>query len=169
MKFVKTEINERFTHEGVEILRCRINIEYPDGKNEIAELYQKLAENTYGYVKNILLPVVTEAYENDTDERKRFRFVPFRYQLLGTPTFETEFFSQRLEATLLRKGEILDSFTDGHVFDIERELLIPKDIVIRKLGFARDKRVSGAKSVLLFSDGIAILKNGKWARIRRSN
>ena len=113
--------------------------------------------------------MVTEAYENDTDERKRFRFEPFRYQLLGTPTFETEFFSQRLEATLLRKGEILDSFTDGQVFDIERELLIPKDIVIRKLGFARDKRVRGAKSVLLFSDGIAILKNGKWARIRRSN
>ena len=169
MKTVKIEKIERFTCDGVEILRCRIDLEYPEGKKEIDGFYQKCADNAYDFVKSTLLPMAKECYENDTDERKRFRFVPFRYQLLGTPTFETEFFSQRLEATLLRKGEILDSFTDGQVFDIERELLIPKDIVIRKLGFARDKRVRGAKSVLLFSDGIAILKNGKWARIRRSN
>lgn len=165
---MKTEKNERFTYDGVEILRCRINIEYPDDKKEIAEFYQKCAENAYGFVKNTLLPMANAAYENDTDERKRFRFAPFRYQLTGTVTLDTEYFSQRLDASFLRKGELLDSFTDGQIFDTERELLVPKDIALKILGFEHDKRVKGAKSVLLFSDGIAVLKNGKWERIRKA-
>lgn len=165
MKTLKIEKNERFTCNGVEVLRCRICLEYPDGKNAISEFYQKCAENSYEFVKSTLLPMANEAYENDTDERKRFRFAPFRYQLLGTVTLDTEYFSQRIDVTFSRKGETLDSFTDGQVFDVEKELLIPKRIVIKTLGFGSDKRIRGAKGILLFSDGISVLKNGKWERI----
>ena len=167
MKTVKIEKNERFTYEGVEVLRCRICFEYPDEKSEIENFYQKCADNAYEFVKSTLLPMANEAYENDTDERKRFRFAPFRYQLLGTVTLDTEYFSQRLDVALSRNGEILDSFTDGQVFDTERELLVPKNVVLRNLGFLRDKRVKKAESVLLFFDGISVLKKGKWERIRK--
>ena len=166
MKTVKIEKNERFTYEGVEVLRCRICLEYPDEKSEIENFYQKCADNAYEFVKSTLLPMANEAYENDTDERKRFRFAPFRYQLLGTVTLDTEYFSQRLDVALSRNGEILDSFTDGQVFEAGRELLIPKNIALKWSGFARDKRVKGAQSVLLFSDGVSVLKKGKWEKIK---
>ena len=166
MRTVKTEKNERFTYEGVEILRCRIDLAYPDGKNEIAAFYEKCSKNAYEYVKNELLPMAREAYEADTDERKRFRFAPFRYQLTGTVTLDGEYFSQRLDARLLRNGETLDSFTDGQVWECKTERLVPKNIVLRISGFLRDKRVKEAKSVLLFSDGISVLKSGKWEKIK---
>jgi hypothetical protein len=166
MRTVKIGKNERFTYEGVEILRCRIYLEYPDGKNEIAEFYEKCAENVYEYVKNELLPMATETYKADTDERKRFRFAPFRYQLMGTVTLDKEYFSQRLDVRLSRNGETLDSFTDGQIFDTERELLVPKNVILRNFGFFRDKRVKDTQSVLLFSDGIAVLKKGIWEKIK---
>ena len=167
MKTLKIEKNERFTCEGVEVLRCRICLEYPDGKNAISEFYQKSAKNAYEYVKNELLPMSNEAYENDTDERKRFRFVPFKYHLIGTVTLDGEYFSQRLDARLFRNGETLDSFTDGQVFDTEREMLVPQNVILRNFGFLRDKRVKKSESVLLFSDGISVLKKGSWERIRK--
>lgn len=166
MKTLKIEKNERFTCEGVEVLRCRICLEYPDEKSKIEAFYQKCAENAYEFVKSSLLPMANDAYKNDTDERKRFRFASFRYQLLGTVTLDNKYFSQRLDVALSRNGEILDSFTDGQVFDTERELLVPKKIILRELGFSRDKRVRETKSVLLFSDCIAVLKKGKWEKLK---
>lgn len=164
---MKIEKNERFTCDGVEILRCRISLEFPCGKKQIEEFYQKCAENTYEFVNGFLLPMAKETYENDDDERKRFRFAPFKYQLIGTVTLDGEYFSQKLDAQLTRKAEVLDSFTDGQVFDMERELLVPKEVVFRIFGFSRDKRVKGAKSVLLFSDGISVFKDGRWERMRK--
>ncbi len=166
MRTLKIEKNERFTYNGVEILRCRISLEYPNGKKDIAEFYEKCAQNAYEYVKNELLPMATEIYESDADERKRFRFIPFKYQLLGTVTLDTEYFSQRLDARLLRNGETLDSFTEGQIFDTERELLIPKKLILRELGFSHDKMVRKTKSVLVFADGISVLKNGKWEKLK---
>lgn len=166
MKTVKIEKNERFMYEGVEVLRCRISLEYPYGKKEIASFYEKCSENAFEFVKSSLFSMAKKLYEEDTDERKRFRFAPLRYQLEGTVTLDGEYFSQRLDACLLRKGEALDSFTDGQVFDTERELLVPKDIALKLYGFLRDKRAKKAKSVLLFSDGISVLKSGRWERIK---
>jgi hypothetical protein len=85
---------------------------------------------------------------------------------MGTVTLDKEYFSQRLDVRLSRNGQTLDSFTDGQIFDTERELLVPKNVILRNFGFFRDKRVKDTQSVLLFSDGIAVLKKGIWEKIK---
>ena len=158
----KIEKHERFTHEGTEILRCVIRLEYPTESEVIGDLYRKCAENTYAFVKETLLPIAERAYSEDTDERKRFRFVPFKYQLLGEVTLEGEYFSQRLDAIFSRRGEVIDSFTDGQVWECKRELLIPPAIALRIAGVPRKKKSPRAKSVLLLTDGACVLRDGKW-------
>lgn len=163
----KIEKHERFTYEGTEILRCRIDLEYPTEREAIGDFYRKCAENACAFVKETLLPIAEKAYSEDTDERKRFRFVPFRYQLSGTVTLDGEYFSQRIDASFSRRGDVIDSFTDGQVWECERELLVPPDIVLRIAGAARDKRSKGAKSVLLFDDGACVLRGGKWEMLKK--
>ncbi len=162
----KIEKHERFTHEGTEILRCRVCLEYPTEREAIGDFYRKCAENAYAFAKETLLPIAEKAYAEDTDEKKRFRFVPFNYQLSGTVTLDGEYFSQRLDAIFSRRSDVIDSFTDGQVWECDGELLVPPDIVLRIAGAARDKRSKGAKSVLLLADGACVLREGKWETIK---
>lgn len=162
----RIEKHERFTHDGTEILRCRICLEYPTERKEIGDFYRRCAENTYAFVKAALLPIAEKAYIEDTDERKRFHFAPFKYQLLGEVTLDGEYFSQRLDAVFSRRGEVIESFTDGQVWECESELLVPPDIALRIAGATRKKNSSGAKSVLLFDNGAYVLRGGKWERLK---
>lgn len=162
----KIEKHERFTHEGTEILRCVIRLEYPTEREVIGDFYRKCAENTCVFVKENLLPIAERAYSEDTDERKRFRFVTFKYQLLGEVTLEGEYFSQRLDASFSRRDDVIDSFTDGQVWECERELLIPPHIALRIAGAERKKKSPRAKSVLLLADGACVLHDGKWETLK---
>ena len=162
----KIEKHERFAHEGTEILRCLIRLEYPTEREVIGDFYRKCAENTYAFVKETLLPIAEKAYLEDTDERKRFRFVPFKYQLLGEITLDGEYFSQRLDVSFSRRGEVIDSFTDGQVWDREKELLVPPDIALKIAGMTRKKKSHRAKSVLLFANGACVLSDGKWETLK---
>lgn len=119
-------IHERYCVDGTEVLRCRIRIACPYESERIGEFYRELAERAFAFVKARVLPMAESAFCDDADEKKRYRFKPYRYSLLGRVTKQSEeSFSICLCASLMRSDGRSESFEDTQTWDISRQIMVP--------------------------------------------
>ncbi len=158
---------ERFCAAGTELLRCRITVPRIEGKDAINKFYGELARRVYRFCKTDLLKRATEAFENDTDPKKHFRFSAYFYILECQVTCETEeLLSVRMESKLGRRGgaPLLKYANDAHTWRLREETLLPPRQIVEELS-ARpmpkglQKKIKG---ILISDEKLILCVDNSW-------
>ena len=138
---------ERFRVSGVEVLRCCLTLPQWEEHETLSALYREIGDRAMAFCKDRLREEAEAEYESSEDERKRFRFPTWRYELTGEVCHaEDGLLSVRLTATLCRKGsaEPLMRGYDAHTWQLEEGadavLLPPEQVAERVTGRALPRR-----------------------------
>jgi len=73
--------NKRFCEDGVELLRFRASYPCFEKCGEINDFYETLTEYCLNYCDTVLFPKMRQAYADDPDEKKRFIFYKYTYEI----------------------------------------------------------------------------------------
>ena len=73
--------HKRFCEDGVEVLRFCASFPQFENCAEINGFYDTIAENCLKYCEDTLFPKMRQAYIEDPDEKKRFRFGRLTYEI----------------------------------------------------------------------------------------
>ena len=119
------EEKKREFFEGVELASFSASYPETEGKEKINSFFSGIVSNSRSWFLEMLFEHAKREYENDTDEKKRFHFKPYRYSLsikeIQSTAGEISF---ELCVRLLRgKKDQLASFSDALVFDTEKQII----------------------------------------------
>ena len=158
------ETYERFTHEGVELLRVRISFPHIENVDAIQAFWTQMADAAYAFCHDRLFAHAIDCYEHDPDPKKRLHFAPFRYRLWGEIRYRSDtLLSVRIEASLSRDGAGQEKryACDAQNFSLpDGSLLSPRDALSLYLGEpVSKKRCKHVKSLLL-TERVAYAKHG---------
>ena len=163
---------ERFRISGVEVLRCRISLPQWAEYGGLSDFYRELGDRAFGFCQDILRPDAEAVYERSEDERKRFRFPAFSYELTGEVCWqEADLLSVRIRAELCRRGspEPLSRGWDAHTWQLgggEPTLLPPEQVVQAVAGKALPKRKrKGARGVLIDGGRLWLCRSDGWEEL----
>ncbi len=142
---------------GVLVLRWRISL--PQIR-QVGDFYDTVGREAAAFCRRGLAERARAAYEADPDPKKRFRFVPFRYELTGRVTHQDEaLISVALRVRLQGGGEAPTERHMGQVFDAVDGALLSPDMVARRMG---EKRLPGR---IRRSPGGVVIEGGKLRQI----
>ena len=158
------EKHERFTHEGIELLRVRISLPSLEDVDAVHGFWVQMTDAAYAFCHDRLMPYAIDCYERDPDPKKRLHFAPFRYRLWGETRYRSDtLLSVLIEASLSREGagQRRQYFCDAQNFSLpDGCLLSPRDALSLYLGEpVSKKRCKHVKSLLL-TERVAYAKHG---------
>ncbi len=109
---------------GVCVLRWSVCL---PSERVVREFYDRMGTEVVSFCRGELSESARRIYEDDPDPRKKFRFAPLRYELIGRVTFaERGLLSVRMDVSLRGGGREPILRTQGQVFDaVTGQLLSP--------------------------------------------
>lgn len=119
-------IRERraFRESGVTVLTVDISLPSPGGAAD--GLYKRLAQKYIRAIEELLAPEACREFRKSSDEKKRFRFRPYSFEVCCEYTEKDGVLTVIREERLSRRGRVISQRQEKDCFDAASGFLIKK-------------------------------------------